>query len=173
MNHLVPFLSKSTLNMTARRSGSIFLLALTILVLQPAPVVAHPISVNFYSGQLQIDLGARDKNEAIVITGDPNQLEVRGSDFHPTSYWPVTSLTITFERSEQVVKLEGGVPFSASLTSPILVSGGGLLNQVGHLNERWQHVRLLRFHWQRGHPDQHRCYPGDTHCPKKREHGAQ
>jgi autotransporter-associated beta strand protein len=109
-------------------------LAAVLFALSP-PAWADSISaVLLPSGQLQIGLGTSDDNSAVATTTDQaNDIFVGGSGMGNTIFGPVTSISVTFQGSGQLFALENNpLPFSSSLTSPILInsSGFGLSNEV-------------------------------------------
>ncbi len=95
---------------------------------------ADSIATALNSGQLQIWLGTSEGNSAVATTTDQaNDIFVGGSGMGNTIFGPVTSISVTFQGSGQLFALENNpLPFSASLTSPILINstGFGLSNEV-------------------------------------------
>ncbi len=102
-------------------------LCLTTLLLLNSPARADSISPTFSSGQLQIGLGTSANNFAVATTSNQvGDIFVEGTGVGPTVFGPVTSMAVTFQGSGQLFALaESVLPFSASLTGPIVINSSG------------------------------------------------
>lgn len=103
------------------------LLSLTILLMLPPLVSADSISVNQAGNQLQIALGTSNGNSVVPeTTNTPNEIFVVGTGYNGSSFSSINSLEFTFQGSNQIIDLnDNNLSFSASLTSPIVLNGGG------------------------------------------------
>jgi autotransporter-associated beta strand protein len=88
-------------------------------------VQADGVTVNNPPGQIQVSLGSSENNFVIVeSTPATNEFFVEGTSFIG-SYASITALEFTFQADKQTVQLlENALPFTASLTSPIVLNGG-------------------------------------------------
>ncbi len=86
---------------------------------------ADGVTVNNPPGRIQVSLGSSENNFVIVeSTPATNEFFVEGTSF-VGSYASITALEFTFQADNQTVQLlEITLPFTASLTSPIVLNGG-------------------------------------------------
>jgi len=99
------------------------------------PARADSISAVNSSGQLQISLGTATDNIAnVATTNTPGEFTVFGSGLDPgVTFSSITGIAVNFQGSQQFFVLDdNSLPFSSSLTSPILInsSGSGFSNEV-------------------------------------------
>lgn len=93
---------------------------------------ADGVSVNNPPGQIQVSFGGSENTSVTVeSTLAAKEFTVVSDSFFDV-YTSITALAFTFQANEQTILLQqGGLPFTSSLTSPIVINGGyDLFNAV-------------------------------------------